>query len=147
MRFKCIIFQKRHIYQGTKMFIYIYSSLSLWVKKEKKHHLTSKLNGFSIFHKGLLLLNSNFHLDINTFFWLTQILDCILLIIVCTIQKIIASNMIAFLLSRIHRPHLQIHKYFTDNSSVMTRYFFIFCQILAKNEEKSSHGNLRMSYP
>ena len=42
------------------------------------------------------------------------------------------------------RPNLpasltrRIHKYFTDNSSVNfhDKVFFIFCQIVAKNEEK-----------
>ena len=39
---------------------------------------------------------------------------------------------------RIHLPHLQICKYFMDDSSVnfQTRFFFIFRQIFAKYDEK-----------
>ena len=54
------------------------------------------------------------------------------------------------LLGRIHLPHLQICKYFMDDSSenFQTRFFFIFRQIFAKkNEEKPCHGKLRMSRP
>ena len=41
-------------------------------------------------------------------------------------------------LGRIHLAHLQICKYFMDDSSVnfQTRFFFIFRQIFAKYDEK-----------
>ena len=62
-------------------------------------------------------------------------------------------------------PHTQVmiypllwpnsHAPLTDNWKVMEdssvnfhdMFFFIFCQIIAKNEEKTHHGNLWMSCP
>ena len=37
----------------------------------------------------------------------------------------------------------------TDDSSTNFHdmFFFIFCQIIAKNEEKTRHGNLQMRHP
>ena len=48
----------------------------------------------------------------------------------------------SLILGRIHPPHLWIHKYFTDNSSVN---FHDKGFLHSKIEEKPCHGNLRMS--
>ena len=54
------------------------------------------------------------------------------------------------LLGQIRLPHLRIHKYFTDDSSVnfLDKVFLHFLSnSCKKNKEKYSHGNLQMSRP
>ena len=62
-----------------------------------------------------------------------------------------SENHILLHIGRIHLPHLQIRKYFMDDSSVIlnlkTRFFFIFGKNLAKNVEKPCHENSWMSHP
>ena len=58
-----------------------------------------------------------------------------------------SENHILLHIGRIHLPHLQIRKYFMDDSSVIlkTSFFIIFFQNLARNEEKPCNGKLQMS--
>ena len=50
---------------------------------------------------------------------------------------------------RIHLPHLQIHKYFMDDSTVdfWTRFFFIFLQKFGTKWRKTLSGKLWMGHP
>ena len=50
---------------------------------------------------------------------------------------------------QIHLVHLWIHKYLMDYSSVNfhDKFFLHFLLKFRKNEEKTCHGNLRMSHP
>ena len=65
-------------------------------------------------------------------------------------QKIFPSSRMCgvLYLGWIHLPHLWIHKYFTNDTSINfhDKVFLHFSKKLAENEEKPCHGNLRMSH-